>query len=475
MNALRSAVAYSMLLILVVLASSCATFYQRNQAFNSQFEQGQLINADASLAKDNKLKEGRARLLYFLNRGAVNSILGNYELSNELFEQAYLMVEDYQKDYLQEVLSLVSNPNVITYKGELHEVLFIHYYKSLNYLKLGDYEAALVESRRLNLKLTESSDKIKSGKKYKKDAFSHLLMGITYDASEDYNNAFIAYRNAVDVYLEDYTEFFNVQVPDQLKQDLLHMAELNGFYEEKERYERILNVQYQPRKIGEGGQMVFFWNNGLGPIKSEWSINFAVIQGAGGFVNFTNEQYGWDFPFFLGNDVDEEEKSGLAALSVIRVAFPKYVERPIVFESAKVIGALDTAELNSVADVNAIAFKVLEQRMVSEFGKALLRVALKKVAEQQMRKEDINLGAIIGLINAASEQADTRNWQSLPHSIYYTRLPLLEGENEIEFIAHALNGEDQTHELKAFGTKGKTYFHSFHSLEHQHPGSNFFQ
>jgi hypothetical protein len=475
MKAWRTAGAFVMLLMLLVFASSCATFYQRYQAFNTQFEQGQLFTADQSLANDKRLKEGRARLLYYLNRGAVNSILGNYELSNELFEQAYLMVEDYQTDYLQEALSLVTNPNVVTYKGELHEVLFIHYYKSLNYLKLGEYEAALVESRRLNLKLTEASDKIKSDKKYKRDAFSHLLMGISYDASQDYNNAFIAYRNAVDIYLDDYTDLFKVRVPDQLKQDLLHMAVLNGFYDEKERYERILGVQYMPREIGEGGQMVFFWNNGLGPVKSEWSINFAVVQGAGGYVNFTNDQYGMNFPFYIENNVNEEEKSGLAALSVFRVAFPKYVERPAVFEAAELRGSLGTVELNKVSDINAIAFKVLEQRMVEEFGRALLRVALKKVAEQQMKKEDKNIGAILGLINAASEQADTRNWQSLPHSVYYTRMPLTEGVNEIEFVTKAKNGNRQEHMIKAFGTKNNTYFHSFHSLEHQNVLPRYFQ
>ena len=473
MRAWKIAEAFGMLLMLLVFASSCATFYQRYQAFNSQFEQGQLFTAEQSLATNKKLKEGKARLLYYLNRGAVNSILGNYELSNELFEEAYLMVEDYQTDYLQEALSLVTNPNVVTYKGELHEILFIHYYKSLNYLKLGNYEAALVESRRLNLKLTEASDKIKSEKKYKRDAFSHLLMGISYDASQDYNNAFIAYRNAVDIYLDDYSALFNVQVPNQLKQDLLHMATLNGFYDERERYEKILGVEYQPRELGAGGGMVFFWNNGLGPIKSEWSINFAVVEGAGGYVNFTNEQYGLNFPFYIEDNVDEEEKSGLAALSVFRVAFPKYVERPVLFESAELDGFKGTVALDKATDINAIAFKVLEQRMVEEFSKALLRVALKKVAELQMKKEDKNIGAILGLINAVSEQADTRNWQSLPHSVYYARVPLKEGENEIEFKIQTKNGEQQAHLIEAFGTKGGTYFHTFHSLGHQNQQFNY--
>ena len=63
----------------------------------------------------------------------------------------------------------------------------IHYYKALNFLKLNDREAALVECKRMNIKLNRLSDKYKSDNKYKKDAFIQILMGIIYDANDDYN------------------------------------------------------------------------------------------------------------------------------------------------------------------------------------------------------------------------------------------------------------------------------------------------
>ncbi len=77
----------------------------------------------------------------------------------------------------------------------------LNYYKALNYINLGRYDEALVECRRINIKLNQLNDKYKDKKnKYSGDAFAHLLMGIIYDASKDYNNAFIAYRNALEVY-----------------------------------------------------------------------------------------------------------------------------------------------------------------------------------------------------------------------------------------------------------------------------------
>ena len=49
-----------------------------------------------------------------------------------------------------------------------------------------------------------------------------------------------------------------------------------------------------------------FWNNGLGPVKSEWSINFTVVKGSGGAVTFVNEEYDFSFPFWLNDDDDAD-------------------------------------------------------------------------------------------------------------------------------------------------------------------------
>lgn len=60
----------------------------------------------------------------------------------------------------------------------------------------------------------------------------HTLMGIIYESDHDYNNAFIAYRNAVDVYENEYKQLFQVDVPEQLKRDLVRTARLSGLDEE---------------------------------------------------------------------------------------------------------------------------------------------------------------------------------------------------------------------------------------------------
>jgi hypothetical protein len=105
-----------------------------------------------------------------------------------------------------------------------------------------------------------------------------------------------------------------------------------------------------------------------------------------------------------------------------------------------------------------------------EFSKALLRLAIKKGEELTLRKENAALGSVLGMINAVTEKADTRNWQTLPYSIYYSRIPLKEGENNLTFSLKGVDGKIVDHKFTYQVKKGQTLFHTFSSLECQAQG-----
>lgn len=459
------------LLVASMSLSSCMTYYQSRYAFHNNFENGKLPEAEQALLKDKKGPRRNTKLLYYLNLGTVNAIMGNYERSNAFFEQAYSIGENYRVNYLKEAASFLVNPMITEYKGEDFEHLMIHYYKALNFLKLGNREAALVECKRMNIKLNALGDKYKNvAGKYHKDAFVHNLMGIIYEANHDYNNAFIAYRNAVEVYEGTYKQMFGLSTPEQLKKDIIRAAHLIGFMEEKARYEKMFDQKYQPVAKG-GGDLVFLWHNGLGPVKSEWSINFNILRGEGGNVIFKNDEYGWSFPFFIGND-DEYKNSGLEQMEFLRLTFPKYMHRAPYYKGASLHWNNQTFALEQAQNVHKIALKSLEQRMMYEIGKSLLRFALKKGGEYALRNQDKNAGAaILSAFNAITEKADTRAWQSVPHSIYYTRVHLPEGKQKVKFSAES-NTRGKSYNFNFDIKKGQTYFHTFHSLDAQRPGYN---
>ncbi len=470
-----------LLAALAILLGACATYYQKTQRFQSYILEGNMEKAQQWLQKNDKDQKGKNALLYQMYSGWVSWMMGDHAASNAALEKADLMIEDYRKQLGFEAFALVSNPGVKPYRAEDFETVMVNYYKALNYIQAGDYENAIVEARRITIRLQKINSKYKDRKnRYSDDAFAHVIVGMLYEADGDFNNAFIAYRNALEAYQNIYAENFGLSAPEQLKRDILRTADLSGFPGEVEHYEKQFGFAYEPE--AEGGDLVLIWHNGFGPVKSEWSINFTMVPGDAGFVTYTNEEYGITFPFYIG-DRPAKEQAQLRDLSLLRVAFPKYVERMPVFRQAQVKIEGKNIPLEQVQDLNSIAFKTLHDRMLREFGTALLRVATKRAMEIAVREATaseseegkLDVGdiapAAITILNAVTEKADTRNWQTLPHSIHYTRIRLPEGEHNFRLDTRGGNHSD-SHELKCTINKNRTTFLVFNSLETYPPAMN---
>lgn len=426
--------------------------------------------AQASKQLDEVKKQKRNQLLYFLNKGTVLFMNNQPQESNKYFQQADYFIEDYQKNIGLKAASFLTNPSIQTYEGENFEKVLVHYYTTLNYLQQGLLDQALVECKRMQLKLDKITDYYKGKNKYKNDAFVHLLTGIVYDAQKDFNNAFIAYRNAYKIYNEEYATNLNTSVPQQLKEDLIRTALLTGFTEEARQYKNEFNLNHLTlENFKNTSSLVCFWNNGFGPIKDQWSINFSITQGANGWVNFVNHDLGLNFPFYAGND-----SKSINSLKVIRVAFPRYISREPVYENATLtIDSLGIQQkLELVQNIDKIAYVSLQDRMLKELSEALLRLAVKQVAAAQLRKENDALGSALSVVNAISEQADTRNWQTLPNTINYTRVTLPAGlhqttfkveKDQLKFNTIVKPGQTTFKVLQSPYFKG--YSSAFHGLE----------
>ena len=416
----------------VNVVCGCADYYVKTQEFQTKFENRDYQSALNYLKDNRKLANSRERVLYDLNMGTSAYLTQDYNLSIEHFGAADYYIEDYRKTIGNEILALVTNPRSKPYMPEYFEQVLLHYYQALNYIALSDYEGALVECRRMNLQLQKINDATKGKQnKYSNDAFGHYLMGIVYEASGDANNAFIAYRNAVKHY-EQYSELFGYQaIPAQLLADVVRSARQNGFVEESDFFENKYNAKFEPRPSGYG-EVVVFVHNGLGPVKRQSSFNFVSTLN-NGFVTFTDADNAVTFPIFIGSNNYEE--NALKDLNVVRVAFPKYVERPLASSTVDVTCCGEKHEAELVEDVNAIAFKSLEDRCMKEIGSTILRIALKQSLKKVASEKNDYIGLFVGIANAITETADTRNWQTLPHSIYMSRLVLPEGRQKIRITS----------------------------------------
>jgi len=447
--------------IAAIVLSGCASYYTKNIKLYRSIETGQFEAANKMLEKDEKTPNNRNRLLYFLNRGYVSWMLNENRQSVNFFNTAENIIDDHMMNIGAEALALISNPMMKPYRAEDFEIVMVNCFKAINFMQMDEYEAAMVECRRINIKLNQLNDKYPDHKnRYQRDAFANVMMGLLYDANGDYNNAFIAYRNALEIYETDYSKNFNINAPQQLKLDILRTAYSIGFREELDFYERKFGMKYTPAQKPEA-EMLFFWMNGFGPVKDEWSLNFTVIRGAGGIVTFVNEGEGLSFPFPLGTS---KESEGFSDLKMVRVAFPKYVERKPTSVSATITSGTTAYPLQPAQDINGIAFKTLNDRFMREMANSLLRVATKQALEEITRTKDKNAGAILSIVNAATEKADTRNWQSLPHGISYARIPLTNGDNKLTLNVKMRGGGEVKTDVSLQATQGKTYFHAFHTL-----------
>ncbi|MGY6650381.1 COG3014 family protein [Wenyingzhuangia sp. IMCC45574] len=439
----KSIQTYLFYLFIALGFASCATYHDLSVGYQQQIQNENYQSANAQIEKNKFLKKKRNRLLSYLEKGKLAHLQKNYTLSNELFNKADVLIEDHKKNFGKQVLGALTNPEKENYKAEDFEKVAIHYYKALNYIFLRQFDEALVEAKRINLQLQKINDKYPAGKKnrYTSDAFALNLQGILYEATGNINDAFISYRNAIELYKKNEGVYFGVAIPTQLKQDVINTAHLLGFTDQEIRYAKEFNLKYQP-EAAKGNSLLVFWESGLVPYKSQTYFTFTEMPGSyNGFMTITNKELGLDIP--IPSTRTKRKEGGFSNFSIVNVAFPKYEVRPSLYTRGEVIieGAQkDSIQLELVQDYNVIAKQTLKDRTVREIGKVAIRLATKKLSEAIVTDQNKNLGALVGLFNAVTEKTDTRNWQTLPGQIYYARIPVKNDTTKVVLKTTTPNG-----------------------------------
>lgn len=453
-------------LLLLIVLQSCGTTYNTKTAdIENDLLNGNYENALVNIDQNKFLLKDRNRLLYLMEKGKLEHLRGNYEVSNALLEEAYIMVDDrIRTNAGQAVAAKFTNPMAEPYKGEDFEKVTIYYYKALNYFYLGMPNEALVEAKRINIKLNELNENYKENKnKYSEDAFSQILQGIIYESIGDVNNAFIAYRNAEAIFSRNDGRFFGVEIPNQLKKDLVRTARLMGFTQEYDLYRKKFNLEPDPEpakntkkgkksapakaepkivKPEPTGEAIVFWENGLGPAKDQ--IVITAAGGAGIFYGSYQDDDGFQ-------EIIIPIPPGVNIGNINAIAIPKYRKRYSYYSKASILVNGNEEPLELAQDFYPIAKQCLKDRMLRETIDLAARFATKKATSAGLGLLADNLigdgaGDIVKLgadaAGAATEQADTRNWQSLPSTISYARLPLNEGENKFLIKKYGPEGID---------------------------------
>ena len=237
---------------------------------------------------DDEDPPARDRLLRLMNRGMLLRIKGDFAGSNQEFAAAKQVSEELNALSLREqTTALTINDATRSYAGAPYEQVMLNIYSALNYLDLGQQDAARVEALQVDLLLGELADQA-VGPLFDNDPFARYLSGLIYEAGGEYSDAMIAYRRAYQAY-QQHGERYPLAVPHQLQVDLLRSSERLGLVDEHRRYREQFGIESWSM-VEAQGELVFLFHNGLAPVKVEQSV-MVPVQPHGQFVRIALPEY----------------------------------------------------------------------------------------------------------------------------------------------------------------------------------------
>lgn len=469
--------------LLMPFVYSCSSYNSLMSDYSANLKNASFVHAIGNIEQNKLLKKQRNKLLYNFELGRLYYLTNNEALSNQYLNEADDMLESNFKSVKEVALSNLTNPMMENYRGEDFECFMLNFYKAINYLSLGKTDETVVEARRITLSNDRLSVKKKDNEnKYYQDAFALNVQGMIYESAGDYNNAFISYRNAYNVYSQAGGSYFGVTLPQQLKKDLLNTASKMGFDEDVEKYKTLFNEKLDSSNNGNG-ELILFMEEGNVPVKEENKITIfnAPLQRSWQYRDSYGNAHDCNFnnPQFLVS------ASKLSDLSYFTIALPYY--KVVTFNelSKTILLNEKTFQPELVQNFNTLAVDVLKEHFINDLTKASIRFVAKRLMEKGVsslteklaegtsskknnqskgvsdkkgseKEKDSNaklIGQTAGLIaniaNNITEKADTRSWISLPAYISYIRVPLKAGENNINI---QFNGKSTS--LKVESKKG---------------------
>jgi hypothetical protein len=443
---LRTALAVFSVLALTV---ACVSPRKVNEEMLPFIVAGDHAGALTVLEEDAKDFGEKNEVLYHLERGMLLHYAGRWEESNQSFELAKRLAElHFTKSVSAEASTWVVNDNTRPYYGENFERALIHVFGALNYYELGLYDEALVEIRQLNFFLRTLVVDQGQTNQYSDDPFARYLAGILFEERGELDEAFIAYKKALDAYAE-YGATLGVATPQSLLNDTALVARRIGgdaMGEFRERY-----GEHELDLPAEGtGRVILLHYNGRAPVKIDTYIDIA----------FGN---GWAYVNKIDVEGESRERVANASAAVshiafseqIRVAFPEYRRVPRTIErfDVRVLSANDrVARAEIVENIGAIAEKDLADRIHRIRGKAIARAAIKYAAAKAVEQVALSqnegaVGLVASLVavgmhvaRTLSEVADKRAWFTVPDQIWMLQLDLEPGEQMLELTYRNAEG-----------------------------------
>lgn len=398
--------------------SSCATYQSQVSEAREAITSGQVEKA----LKDLKLKADKKsddQLVYVLDYATALQYANRIEESNKYFMLADKLAEQMDYHSVSKVAgSMFLNEEMVQYKGDTFEKVFINAFLAMNFLKQNNYDDAMVEVRRMNEKFNKY--RLDEKKAFEVNPFSRYLAAVIYEATQKWDDAYIAFK---ETYKIDPT------IPT-IKMDLIRSSyrarrsEDHGMWKKK-----FPEIDFKPETNGkQKGEIVLLYLSGWGPRKKPDPIEplFPILQ-----------------PVY--------SQTQKASLVVNGTNLPPSI---LVYDTQQA----------AIATLSADRPALIARRIAA-------RVA-REVAAREIAKNDKNNGGILGAVAfigmQVTERADLRQWSFLPASIQISRANLDAGTYDIAVQGFDFGGTpngERSIPQKIKITPGKTQFVIWRSVK----------
>ncbi|HEY8270002.1 MAG TPA: hypothetical protein VIG33_03885, partial [Pseudobdellovibrionaceae bacterium] len=380
---------------------SCATYQGKVAESRQHLASGQYAEAEKYL-EPLANKENGDQLVYLLDYSVALQMGGKIKESAQALQRADRLAEFQDFTSLsRETGSLLFNQEMVQYKGDSFEKIYINAYAALNYLELNQLDEALVETRRMNEKYNKLNSEDR--KTFEKNVFGKYLSAMIWEANQNWDDAYIAYE-------ETYKLDPNISF---LEEDLIRSAKrarrMDTYQKWKKAFPHVVEKKEWYDK--NHGELIIIYEQGWGPRKVQ-------VGGQGIYAG------GYNPP----------------------VLQPVY--NSILQMKATISGDRQVAS-RVVYDVEKAAIETLQDDYAWLVAKRMGSFAAKEIVADQIRQKNEALGSVAWLAMHLAERADLRQWSTLPQTVQLVRVPLKAGEYNVNLQGLTRNGE-ASGEGKAF-------------------------
>lgn len=437
----------ALLLPAVLLLAGCASTTNMRNSITGY--SGQARDFQSAMSSGNPAKLQRAinsissdcqspdRILYLQERGRMFSILkdrtaseADYQIASDVFEAERMKAVISASEAFFSASAIASNDMAIPYNGYGFEKVMLHNLQALNFILDRNYDFARIElnhadveqqyslekhqklvaqaeaeqqQQQLDLESANASvsqrlstDMFGAGavKNSFQNAFTFYLRGCLFEDSRDYDKALIEYKKALEIYPNN--RF--------IAESAMRTARLNGSRRDAQNLVDVFGNALKGNPCPEGqGRLVVVYEAGF-------------VKGRSSF----------EIPFLWNDNV----------LTLLLPYYDMFDYSPAPELDVSVDG--DGARTQTICNLDAMAVRSLKE----DYPAILVRQVLRMIAKYKMQKQagDGAIGVLMKVANLVTDNADDRNWRTLPQEVQVAELFVPAGKTTVTCSSLSLSG-----------------------------------